>query len=103
MAMNKPVAVIKVGGDMLLNQADRDGFASNLKDLTNAGWNCVVLHGGGPQLNTLQQLYGLVPTKIDGRRVTREADLLVVKQALCGEVNVDLVASLVAANVNAFG
>jgi acetylglutamate kinase len=101
--MNKPIAVIKVGGDMLLNPVDRRGFASNLKDLTDAGWNCVVLHGGGPQLNSLQQLYGLVPTKIEGRRVTGEADLLVVKQALCGEVNVDLVASLIAAGVNAFG
>lgn len=101
--MSKPIAVIKVGGDMLLKQADRAGFASNLKDLIDAGWHCVVLHGGGPQLNTLQQLHGLQPTKIDGRRITGEADLLVVKQALCGEVNVDLVSSLLAEGVNAFG
>ena len=99
----KPIAVIKVGGDMLLNEADRQGFAANLKDLIDTGWSCVVLHGGGPQLNTLQEQHGLVPTKIDGRRVTAEADLLVVKQALCGEVNVDLVASLIGSNINAFG
>lgn len=101
--MKKPIAVIKVGGDMLLNLADRAGFASNVKDLSDAGWSCVVLHGGGPQLNTLQELHGLLPTKIEGRRITGEADLLVVKQALCGEVNVDLVASLLALGVNAFG
>jgi acetylglutamate kinase len=101
--MKKPIAVIKVGGDMLLNPADRAGFASNVKDLSDAGWSCVVLHGGGPQLNTLQTLHGLLPTKIEGRRITGEADLLVVKQALCGEVNVDLVASLLAKGVNAFG
>jgi acetylglutamate kinase len=101
--VKKPVAVIKVGGDMLLKQADRAGFASNVRDLSNAGWNCVVLHGGGPQLNALQHLHGLVPTKIDGRRITGEGDLLVVKQALCGEVNVDLVSSLLAVGVNAFG
>jgi acetylglutamate kinase len=101
--MKKPIAVIKVGGDMLLNPADRAGFASNVKDLSDAGWSCVVLHGGGPQLNTLQTLHGLRPTKIEGRRVTGEADLLVVKQALCGEVNVDLVAALLAQGVNAFG
>jgi acetylglutamate kinase len=99
----KPIAVIKVGGDMLLNAADRSAFASNLKDLIDAGWCCVVLHGGGPQLNALQEIHGLVPNKIDGRRVTAQADLLVVKQALCGEVNVDLVASLIGAGINAFG
>ena len=100
---NKPIAVIKVGGDMLLSHADRRGFASNLNDLVRAGWNCVVVHGGGPQLNDLQQVHGLVPTKIDGRRVTQAKDLQVVKQALCGEVNVDLVASLLGEGVNAFG
>ena len=93
---NKPIAVIKVGGDMLLNAADRAGFTANLKDLVDAGWHCVVVHGGGPQLNALQEVHGLKPTKIDGRRVTGPDDLLVVKQALCGEVNVDLVASLLA-------
>ena len=100
---SKPLAVIKVGGDMLLDRVDRLGLAQNVHDLVNAGWHCVLLHGGGPQLNALQELHGLVPTKIDGRRVTAEADLLVVKQALCGEVNVDLVAALIAASVPAFG
>lgn len=99
----KPLAVIKVGGDMLLNKEDRRGFASNLKDLIDAGWHCVVLHGGGPQLNALQEVHGLVSNKIDGRRVTTDADLQVVKQALCGEVNVDLVASLLGSGVKAFG
>lgn len=102
-SFRKPIAVIKVGGDMLLSSGDRLGFARNLKDLVDDGWHCVVLHGGGPQLNALQTLHGLVPNKIDGRRVTGEADLKVVKQALCGEVNVDLVSALVAQGVAAFG
>ena len=99
----KPVAVIKVGGDMVLEKRDRRALADNVRDLIEAGWHCVILHGGGPQLNRLQNLHGLVPNKIDGRRITGEADLLVVKQALCGEVNVDLVSALLAANLPAFG
>lgn len=102
-SLAKPIAVIKVGGDMLLNADDRQGFARNVKDLIESGWNCVVLHGGGPQLNALQMLHGLVPNKIDGRRVTGTADLTVVKQALCGEVNVDLVSALIEQNISAFG
>lgn len=102
-AAEKPLAVVKVGGDMVLEQSDREGLAHNVKDLLEAGWHCVLLHGGGPQLNKLQELHGLVPNKIDGRRITSEADLKVVKQALCGEVNVDLVSALVNASIPAFG
>ena len=100
---SNPIAVVKVGGDMLLKAGDREGLAANLKDLLNAGWQCVVLHGGGPQLNSLQSLYGLKSNKVAGRRITSQADLKVVKQALCGEVNVDLVAALIAQGVAAFG
>jgi len=97
------IAVIKIGGDMLLEESDRHALANNVKDLTDAGWQCVLLHGGGPQLNRLQKLHGLESQKIDGRRITSEDDLLVVKQALCGEVNVDLVSALMAAGLSAFG
>ncbi len=102
-ATNKPIAVVKVGGDMLLERQDRRGLARNIHDLVENGWSCVLLHGGGPQLNALQELHGLTPRKIDGRRITGEEDLKVVKQALCGEVNVDLVSALLAERVPAFG
>ncbi|NVJ65711.1 MAG: acetylglutamate kinase [Gammaproteobacteria bacterium] len=99
---NKPVAVVKVGGDVLQGQAERDGIASNVKDLVDAGWSVIVLHGGGPQTNLLQEKHGLVPNKVAGRRITSEADLLVVKQAICGEVNVELTQELQNVGVNAF-
>lgn len=100
---SKPIAVIKVGGDMLLSSDDRSRFAENVFDLLNAGWQCVVLHGGGPQVNQLQESLGLKATKIEGRRITKDADLMVVKQALCGQVNVDLTATLIAKGVSALG
>ncbi len=98
-----PLAVIKVGGDMVLQQNQTDALARNVKDLLNAGWQCVLLHGGGPQVNALQTLHGLKPNKIEGRRITSKADLKVVKQAVCGEVNVNLVSALLGAGVPAFG
>tara|TARA_R110001583_G_scaffold1152_3_gene9536 strand:- start:698 stop:1540 length:843 start_codon:yes stop_codon:yes gene_type:complete len=100
---HKPVAVVKVGGDVLQGQVERDGIAANVKDLVDAGWRVIVLHGGGPQTNELQEKHGLVPNKIAGRRITSEADLLVVKQAICGEVNVGLTQVLQNVGVNAFG
>ena len=100
---HKPIAVIKVGGDMLVDVNDRQGLADNVKALADQGWYCVILHGGGPQVNALQKIHGLISNKVDGRRITSQADLVVVKQALCGEVNVDLVSSLLAVGLPAFG
>lgn len=99
----QPIAVVKVGGDVLQGAVERDGIASNVKDLVDAGWRVVLLHGGGPQMNVLQEKHGLVPNKVAGRRITSEEDLLVVKQAICGEVNVNLVQALQHAGINAFG
>ena len=103
MTVNHPIAVIKVGGDVLLDTAEREGLARNVHDLRSAGWRVVLLHGGGPQVNALQEKHGLVANKIAGRRITSEADLVVVKQAIAGEVNVNLTAALIKAGLPAFG
>jgi acetylglutamate kinase len=97
------IAVIKVGGDVLLDASEREGLAVNIKQLIDGDWQVVVLHGGGPQTNRLQEKHGLVPNKVGGRRITSEADLLVVKQAIAGEVNVELTSLLQKYGVNAFG
>lgn len=98
-----PVVVVKVGGEVLLDPAELSGLAANIRALTVAGYRVAVLHGGGPQVSALQERLGLVPVKVGGRRVTSREDLIVVEQALCGEVNVALTAALLAAGVNAFG
>lgn len=61
------------------------------------------MHGGGPQVSRLQEKLGLTPTKVGGRRVTSPEDLVVVEQAICGEVNVKLCAALLGGGVEAFG
>jgi len=99
----RKIAVIKVGGDVLLDDQESSGLASNIRDLRNDGWSIVVLHGGGPQVNRLQEYHGLTPNKVAGRRITSVEDLLVVKQAIVGEVNVDLVSALSKLDLPAFG
>ncbi len=103
MIAGKPVAVVKVGGDVLLGDAERQGLAENVKQLLAEGWHLVILHGGGPQTNALQEKHGLVPNKVEGRRITSAEDLTVVKQAIAGEVNVNLVSLLQSHGVAAFG
>lgn len=99
----KPIAVVKVSGDVLLNKEELQGLVGNIKELIENDWNVVLLHGGRIQTNELQEKMGLTPNRIAGRRVTSKDDLKVVKQAIAGEVNVDLVAALQTEGVNAFG
>ncbi len=102
-ASTAPIVVVKVGGDVLLDRAQREGLGVNIRALVDAGATVAVVHGGGPQVTALQDKLGLVPRKVAGRRVTQPDDLVVVTQAICGEVNVGLVCTLLAAGVPAFG
>ena len=97
------LVVVKVGGDVLLDDKQRSGLARNVRELVDDGVRVVILHGGGPQVTALQERVGLNAVKIAGRRVTTPADLVVVVQAICGEVNVGLVSALLGAGVRAFG
>jgi acetylglutamate kinase len=99
----KPRVVIKVGGDVLGDDAEREGLAANVRALVDAGYDVALLHGGGPQTTALQAKLGITPNKVGGRRITSAEDLVVVEQAICGEVNVQLTAALLAAGVPAFG
>ena len=99
----RPLAVVKVGGDILLDDNQRIGLAKNIIGLLNENWRVVVLHGGGPQLSTMQSRCGIQPRKVAGRRITSKEDLVLVKQVLCGQVNVDLVSLMHAHGINGFG
>ena len=100
---DKPLAVIKVGGDILLDESQRTGITTNILQLIEKNWHVVVLHGGGPQVSAMQSRCGIQPRKVAGRRITSKEDLVLVKQVLCGQVNVDLVSLLQAQGANAFG
>lgn len=100
--MNK-TAIFKVGGDILLSEPQWRGLGASLSYLHKLGWRCVVLHGGGPQVNLLQTSLGITPNKVAGRRITSEEDLLQVKQAIVGEVNVKLCNYLQLYNLSVLG
>jgi N-acetyl-gamma-glutamyl-phosphate reductase / acetylglutamate kinase len=60
-------AVIKVGGAVL---SELDELALSLSFLYRVGLYPVVLHGAGPQMNSILESEGVVPDYIDGIRVT---------------------------------
>ncbi len=95
--------VVKIGGDVLENEARRQGLLGNVLGLLNGGHQLIIVHGGGPQMNALQEALGRTPHKVGGRRVTSKEDLILVHQAICGEVNVALCSLLLDGGVPAFG
>jgi len=97
------VVVVKIGGEILLDDKQRSGFGLNIRDLGRNGWTVVVVHGGGPQTYDLQDKLGIPLKKVGGRRIVDGATLDVTKQSLAGQLNVDIVALLTRAGVSALG
>jgi acetylglutamate kinase len=94
--------VLKIGGNQLDDPAFMLGMAQAVKRLIESrGEVPVIVHGGGKSIKALQEKIGLVPQYVGGMRVTDEATLEIVKMVLCGQANLDLVAVLVNAGVDA--
>lgn len=92
--------VIKIGG----NELDDPAFVDNLgRAMAALETPTILVHGGGKEIKELQERLGIEAQYIDGLRVTDAESLVVVKMVLAGRVNKRLVASLVAAGVDAFG
>jgi acetylglutamate kinase len=95
-------AVIKLGGDVLAPPA-LGAVAADIGRARSAGRRLVVVHGGGAQVTELGRRLGIEPNMVGGRRVTDGPTLDVLKMALAGRLNVDLVAALRGAGVAAIG
>lgn len=85
--------VVKLGGAAIDKELDR-ALAQDVLLLRSVGVRCVVVHGGGPQVNAVMDRMGKVPEFRDGLRVTDEETLEIVRMVLVGKVNRDLVATI---------
>ncbi len=92
--------VVKLGGR---TQSD-PALPTTLAALWRAtGGRLVVVHGGGDAISELQRARGMAPRFVGGRRVTSDADIEVIRMALSGLANKQLVSALMAAGVRAIG
>lgn len=98
-----PRVVLKLGGEIVADAQSCRRIVAEVARQWDAGWRMLVVHGGGPQIASLQTRLGQAPRKVAGRRVTDRDTLDVAKQALAGEVNVDLVALARAEGLPAVG
>ena len=94
------IQVIKIGGGVLENEAQRDAF---LRQFAAIEGPKVLVHGGGRLATTMAERLGVETQMIDGRRVTDKETLDIVTMVYGGLVNKQVVAQLQTMGVNAIG
>src|SRR4051812_12153779 len=90
---NGRTIVIKYGGHAMDDPALADLFAQDVVLMRLVGMNPVVVHGGGPQISDLMRRLGKEPEFVDGLRVTDAESVEIVRMALVGKVNREIVAT----------
>lgn len=83
--------VIKYGGNAMVDETLKAGFARDIVLLKLVGINPVVVHGGGPQINQLLARIGKKSEFVQGMRVTDRETMDVVEMVLGGLVNKEIV------------
>lgn len=94
------IVVVKVGGSTL---GEGDSTTPDLVSLRKQGYRVVVVHGGGKIISDWAKLQGIRPEFVRGLRKTDRATLDVAVAVLCGLVNSQLVAEIIAAGGDAVG
>ncbi|MFA5770448.1 MAG: acetylglutamate kinase [Patescibacteria group bacterium] len=88
----KKIIVIKIGGSLIKQAEMLEPLIMALKKLINQGTKFIIVHGGGPQADELNQKLGIPIKKVNGKRITDSQTLLTVKMIYKGLLNTDLVA-----------
>lgn len=82
--------VIKYGGNAMVEENLKKGFARDVVLLKLVGINPVVVHGGGPQINDMLKRVGKQGAFIQGMRVT-DAETMDVVEMVLGLINKEVV------------
>ena len=83
--------VIKYGGNAMVEESLKQGFARDIVLMKLVGINPVVVHGGGPQIGEHLKRIGKQSEFVQGMRVTDSETMDVVEMVLGGLVNKEIV------------
>ncbi len=83
--------VIKYGGNAMTEEHLKQSFARDIILLRLVGILPVVVHGGGPQIESLLSKVGKKGEFIQGMRVTDTETMDIVEMVLAGQVNKEIV------------
>lgn len=87
----KKIVVVKYGGNAMINEELKSAVMSDLVLMQLVGVNVVLVHGGGPEINSMLKAVGKESRFENGMRVTDKETMDVVQMVLAGKVNKSLV------------
>jgi acetylglutamate kinase len=97
------VFVIKAGGAVFADDASTRNLIEQVAILHQVGIRTVLVHGGGPQLDSLQASLGIDTRMVNGRRVTDQSSIDVTAMVLNGLINTRILAICRALDIEAIG
>lgn len=87
---NKTI-VIKYGGNAMTEEILKQSFAKDVVLLKLVGMNPVIVHGGGPQIDSMLKRVGKEGVFVQGMRVTDAETMDIVEMILGGLINKEIV------------
>ena len=86
--------VIKYGGNAMVEEHLKEGFARDVIMMKYVGLNPVVIHGGGPQIGKVLEAMKIESHFVQGMRVTDSTTMDVVEMVLGGKINKEIVTNI---------
>lgn len=86
--------VIKYGGNAMINDNLKNSVMEDITLLKYIGLNPVVVHGGGPDINSMLGKLEIKSEFVNGLRVTDENTMEVAQMVLMGKTNKEIVSLL---------
>ena len=97
------IFVIKAGGAVFSEETSARTLIEQVAILHQVGIKTVLVHGGGPQLDSVQATLGIETKMLNGRRVTDQKSIDVAAMVLNGLINTRILAICRALDIEAIG
>ena len=88
---NGKIVVIKYGGNAMINEELKQQVMEDIALLWLIGVKVVLVHGGGPDINSMLKKLGKKTEFVDGLRVTDKETVDIAQMVLSGRINKKLV------------
>jgi len=88
---NKTI-VVKYGGNAMLNNELKNAVIDDIILMSCVGIRTVLVHGGGPEIESMLKKTGKESRFVNGLRYTDEETMEIVQMVLCGKVNKEITA-----------
>ena len=97
------IVVVKYGGNAMLNEELKKAVMEDIVLLNTIGIHVVLVHGGGPEINSMLERVGKESKFVNGLRYTDAETMEIVQMVLTGKLNKDIVGILLQEGGRAVG